>query len=377
MNKENIKRVLIAIDSFKESISSQEAADVIEKRLKIDNPDLLVEKVPIADGGEGTVASIIKSVGGRIIKTRVHDPLMRIIDAEYGILPDDKTAVIEMAQASGLTLLNQNERNPLWTNTFGTGQLIFDAAKKDCESILIGIGGSATNDGGQGLATALGIRFFDKDKKSIGCNNDELIKLYSIDVSKKLLSDKIKITILCDVQNQLLGANGATFVYGKQKGATPEMLQKMESNLKHYARIVEQTIGIELKNHFGMGAAGGIAFSLAAFFNARLVTGIDFINKTLKIEEKIQAADLIITGEGRLDDQSFFNKGPIGISRLAKKYNKKVIAVVGVEEASASLKNEYFDKVFSLVEEFNITSAESIKNAGFYLDLISDKLLNY
>lgn len=377
MNDKKINKILIAIDSFKESISSVEAAEVIAERLKLENSGLGIEKIPVADGGEGTVDAIINCVGGRILFTQVKDPLIRNINAKYGILPDNKTAVIEMAQASGLTLLKEEERNPLNATSFGTGELILDAVKNGCDHILLGLGGSATNDCGIGVASALGIEFFDEEGNLAGVDNNSLKNVYSSDTSKKKISDNIKITILCDVKNPLLGKNGATYIYGRQKGADEEMLKQLEENMLHYASKIENTQRCELIDITGMGAAGGIGFSLAAFFNARLTSGINFINEIIDLEEKIKSSDLVITGEGKLDDQSFNNKVPVGISLIAKKYNKPVIAITGIDKSSVEMKTKHFDKVFSLTDEFGISTEESIKRTRFYLTKITGKIINY
>jgi len=375
MINRNLNKIIIAVDSYKESLASQEAAEIIARRLRSENRNLEIEKIPVADGGEGTVDAIINCIGGRTLYVNVKNPLMRDISASYGILPDNKTAVIEIAQASGLTLLNKSERNPIKTTSFGTGEIILNAVKNGCNNILLGLGGSATNDCGIGAVSALGINFFDKSGNKVEANNKALKNVYSFDISKKKISDNIKITILCDVQNSLLGRNGATYVYGKQKGADKNMLKQMEENMVHYASVVENTQKCKLANIIGMGAAGGIGFSLAAFFNAQLVSGINFINKIIDIEGKIKSADLIITGEGKLDNQSFNNKLPVGISAISKKYNKPVIAVVGIDKSSDKMKNKYFDKVFSLTDEFEISKEESIKKAEFYLSEIMGKII--
>lgn len=374
MKNLKINKVLIAIDSFKGSISSAEAAEIIADGMKDENQDLVIEIIPVADGGEGTLETIINHTGGKFFSVEVNNPLMNKIEAEYGILPDNKTAVIEMARASGLTLIEKEKRNPLIATSFGTGELILDAVKRGCSHIILGIGGSATNDAGIGTASALGIQFFDVNGKRVGINNEALQNIHSIDASKKKIPDDIKFTILCDVQNPLLGEEGATFVYAKQKGADPEMLIQMEENIKHYALKVEDIYGQSLTKIDGIGAAGGIGCSLKAFFNARLLPGIDFMTEILDLEEKIKSSDLVITGEGKLDEQSFNNKVPVGISKIAKKHNKRVIGVTGIDEAENKIKIKHFDKVFSIVNTFGITPEESVKNVKFYLKEITKKI---
>ena len=300
-----MKRVLVAIDSFKGSISSKGAASAIEHGLRNIDGNIIVEKIPVADGGEGTVDSIVEYLNGEYVKVFVKDPLERNVQALYGIINDGKTAVIEMSAASGIGLLAKEEYNPLVATSFGTGQLIRDALDRGCRKIIIGIGGSVTNDAGVGMAMALGAKFLDKYGGDVGVQPKEFHRLHTIDLSGMIPEiNKAGITVLCDVNNPLLGKNGASYVYGPQKGAAPEVVKLLDEKLAHIADVTEVTLGKEFRNIPGAGAAGGMGFGLVAFLNAGLVSGINFLIKFLQLEDKIKNADLVITGEGKVDAQN-------------------------------------------------------------------------
>jgi glycerate kinase len=289
--------ILIAPDSFKDSLSAKAVADHISKGVARAMPETQITKIHLSDGGEGLLDALILPRGGKLIETKVKDPLSREIKAEYGILPDTKTAVVEMAKASGLELLKPNERNPLVTSTFGTGQLIKDALDKGCTKIIVGLGGSATNDGGLGMIKALGGRFLDEQGKAIGEGGEALDKLHHIDLSE--LDRRISrcdIIVACDVTNPLTGSNGASLVYGKQKDGTPEALTKLDNNLAHYANIIHKVFGKDYSSVEGTGAAGGTAMGLLAFLDAELKPGIELIMQELQLEKHIKQADLVITG---------------------------------------------------------------------------------
>jgi len=325
-----MKKIVIAPDSFKGTMNSVEICDIVERGIKNIFPDTQTVKVPIADGGEGTVDAFLEAVGGTRINIRVKDPLMRDIDSFYGILDDKKTAVIEMAAASGLPLLSDEEKNPLLTSTYGTGQLILDALEKGCSRIILGLGGSATNDGGVGMAAALGIKFLDEDNNEIPLNGGGLEYLHYIDVSgKDSRLEKCEIIAACDVDNPLYGPHGAAYVFSPQKGADDEMVKILDNNLKHYAEVIQSNFGITVQDIPGTGAAGGIGAALVAFLGAKLESGIKIVLDCVNFDNLILGADLIITGEGKIDGQSLRGKVPVGIAERALKQGVPVIAVVG------------------------------------------------
>ena len=365
-------RIVVAPDSFKGSLSSIQAANAIEKGIigaaQTCREPVEVIKVPIADGGEGTVEAIITANKGEIVKTRVLDPLGREIDSFFGILPDN-SAVIEMAAASGLNLLGDDERNPMKTTTYGTGQLIKEALDYGCKRIIIGIGGSATNDGGVGMAQALGVSFLDEEGNQIAFGGGELSKISKIDVS--LLDPRIKdtvITIASDVKNPLCGPNGASAVYGPQKGATPEMVETLDRNLKHLAKTIHEQLNIDILNVPGSGAAGGLGAGLMAFLGAKFCLGIKLVTELARLEEKIQRADLVVTGEGSTDYQTLFGKVPHGIADTAKKYSKPVICISGsLGKGYEQLYNEGIDAFFSIVNR-PMSLEEAMNNAEVLLE---------
>lgn len=349
-------KIIVAPDSFKGSLSSIQATNAIEKGIKkaAQNYKEPVEvvKVPMADGGEGTVEAIVSANGGKIIKTQVLDPLGRKIDSFFGVLPDN-TAVIEMAAASGLHLLSENERNPMKTTTYGTGQLIKKALDYGCKRIIIGIGGSATNDGGVGMCQALGIRFLDKEGNQIGFGGGELYKIDKIDTSllDRRINDTI-MTIASDVKNTLCGSKGASAVYGPQKGATPEMVEILDRNLKHFAAVVQKQFNIDILNIPGSGAAGGLGAALIGFLGAKFCMGIKLVTELVQLEEKIKNADMVITGEGSTDYQTLFGKVPLGIAKISKKYDKPVVCISGsLGEGYEALYLEGIDALFSIVNK--------------------------
>jgi glycerate 2-kinase len=323
-------KIVIAPDSYKGSLSSIEVANFMEQGVRKVVPEADVVKIPIADGGEGTVEAMIRAVGGTYREVEVIGPLGHPLTAKYGILTDQTTAVIEMAAASGLTLVPEEARNPLLTTTFGTGQLIRDALKQGCRKIIVGIGGSATNDGGVGMAQALGVRFLDASWQNIGLGGGSLGHLHSIDMSDlEPLIASCELIAASDVTNPLGGPNGASVVFGPQKGATPEMVELLDSNLLHFSRIIQSQLGIDISSVPGGGAAGGLGAGLMAFTNARIARGIDLILEAANFEETVRNADLVLTGEGRTDSQTAYGKTPVGVATLAKKHNKPVICISG------------------------------------------------
>lgn len=346
-------KVVIAADSFKGSLTAQEANGCIEKGFRKVFSNIEIVNVPMADGGEGTVQSLVDGTGGRIVRVKVKGPLMKEVEAFYGILGDGKTAVIEMAAASGLPLIKLEERNPLRSTTYGTGQLIKHALDSGCRELIIGIGGSATNDGGAGMLQALGVKLLDKEGLEIGFGGGELGRLNSIDLST--LDERIKycsIVAACDVDNPLCGPRGASFIFGPQKGADENMARMLDKYLFHYANIIERDLGVHIKDVPGAGAAGGLGGGLMAFLGAKLKPGVDIVIDATKLDEKLESADLAITGEGMIDYQTQFGKTPYGVAKIAKKYNVPVIAIAGgIGRDAEALYDKGFHSIFSLVDK--------------------------
>ncbi|KGM96603.1 glycerate kinase [Clostridium novyi A str. 4552] len=323
-------KFVLAPDSFKESMTAKEAAEAMERGIKKVIPDAECIKVPMADGGEGTVQSLVDATNGQIIEIEVTGPDCNKVKATYGILGDGKTAVIEMASASGIHLVKKDKRNPLYTTTYGTGELIKSALDREVKNILIGIGGSATNDGGAGMLEALGVKFYDKSGNELAFGGAALAELHKIDLSNFDLRIKnVNIEVACDVNNPLTGENGASYIFGPQKGATPEMVQKLDSALKNYAKVIREQLGCDVEKVPGSGAAGGLGAGLMAFLGADLKKGVELVIKYTKLEEKIKGADYVFTGEGSVDSQTIFGKTPFGVSTIAKKYDIPTIAFAG------------------------------------------------
>lgn len=340
-----IKKIVIACDSFKGCLNSEEVALAAADGVRRVHPECSVAKVAVADGGEGTAGILVKALGGRAVTAYVSDPLGRQITAEYGIAEMEtetgsedaigckvSTAIIEMAQASGLTLLAENERNPLDTSTFGTGEMILDALNKGCRRFLIGIGGSATNDGGTGMLEALGVRFLDKTGKVIkGCCGKTLSEIASIDDSN--LDAKAKestFVIACDVTTPFCGEDGATKIFAPQKGASIEDISILETGMASLNKIIREKKGIDLGKMEGTGAAGGIGGAFKAFLNARLMKGVDMVLDSIGFDDIVKDADLVITGEGRIDSQSSKGKLIYGVLSRAERFNVPVIAIGGI-----------------------------------------------
>lgn len=342
-------KFLLAPDSFKESMTAIEACEAMEGGIKRVNHQYECIHMPMADGGEGTVSSIIHARGGHIYSTEVIGPLGEKVHAEYGILKDGKTAVIEMASASGLHHVPIYKRNPMITTTYGVGQLIQACLDKQVEKIIIGVGGSATNDGGVGAIQALGGKFTDKDGQELSFGGGELGKLQKIDRSHiDPRIHEVVIEIASDVSNPLIGDNGAAAVFGQQKGASAEMIQQLDANLGHYSSIIEQQFGLNIAHIPGLGAAGGLSAGLMCFLHGQIKSGIDLVIEYTNIEKQIQLADIVFTGEGKMDAQTAYGKAPYGVSRLAKKYNKPVIAFVGKIDKDIDSLYDTIDAVFSI-----------------------------
>ncbi|MEW4307713.1 glycerate kinase [Rossellomorea marisflavi] len=342
-------KIVIAPDSFKESMTALEAAQSIEKGMKAVFQDAEYQLLPMADGGEGTVQSLVDATDGTIRERSVTGPLGETVQAFFGILGNGKTAVIEMAAASGLHLVEPAKRNPLLTTSRGTGELIRAALDEGVSHIIVGIGGSATNDGGVGMMQALGGKFLDEKGEEIGPGGGALSAIKSIDLS--LLDsrlDSVKLEVACDVTNPLTGSTGASEIFGPQKGATPEVVRTLDGNLAHLASI---TIGgSEVASIAGTGAAGGLGFALLAFLKAELNRGIDIVLKAVNFSDKVKDASLVITGEGRIDGQTIYGKTPIGVAKSAKVYDIPVIGIAGsLTEDSTVVYEHGIDALFSIV----------------------------
>ncbi len=373
-----MKKIVIAPDSFKGNLTSLEVAVCIEKGVRRVLPDVTCVKVPVADGGEGTVQSLIDAVGGKLVRKRVKGPAGQAVTAGYGWLPGKKTAVIEMAEASGLPLVEGRSKNPLKTTTYGTGQLMLDALERGAKKIIIGIGGSATNDGGVGMAQALGVRFLGTNGREIkmpGCGG-MLARIQSIDASG--LDPRIRTTeilVACDVENPLYGKKGAAHVFGPQKGATPKMVAVLDANLKHLGKLIRRDLRKNVVRMPGAGAAGGLGAGLFAFAGATLKSGVDIVLKTIELESYLKGADLVITGEGRVDFQTAFGKTPSGVAKAAKKQRVPVVAIGGALSDDAH--NVYahgIDGIASAAAK-DMSLDEALRDARPHLENVAERVI--
>ena len=359
-------KIVISIDSLKGSLSSIEAANAIKKGiLNVDNNAEIVI-MPLADGGEGTVDALVEGMNGEEQLISVTGPIGEKVTAKYGILKDTNTAIIEMAQASGLPLVPTELRNPLNTTTYGVGEIIKEAIEKGCRNFIVGIGGSATNDGGVGMLQALGFEFYDENDNLLGLGGKVLNQIRSIKVDNRLKElDECSFKIACDVNNPLYGENGAAYIYGPQKGATEEIVKELDKGLMNFAEVVKNDLGKDIANVAGVGAAGGLGFGFLAFLNSKLESGIKIILDEINLEDVVKDADIVITGEGRLDNQTAMGKAPIGVAKLAKKYGAKVIAIAGCTTKDAVKCNEEgIDAYFSIVNSsMTIEEAMDKENA--------------
>ena len=344
-------KIVIAPDSYKESLTAMEVATAIESGFQHVLPQAEYIKLPMADGGEGTVQSLVDATNGEIIHQSVTGPLGQPVDGFYGLLGDGKTAIIEMAAASGLHLVEPELRNPLLTTTYGTGELIRAVLDRGVEHIIVGIGGSATNDGGLGMAQALGIGMLDAAGNSLANGGGALADLASIDMSQldpRLAS--VRLEVACDVDNPLCGAKGASHVFGPQKGATPEMVEQLDSNLNHYAHMMKVLLGKDVTEMSGAGAAGGLGAALLGLLDAELRPGIEIVIDAVDLSEVLKDANLVITGEGRIDSQTIHGKTPIGVARCAKQYQLPVIGIAGCLSTDCDVVYEHgIDAVFAVV----------------------------
>ena len=339
-------KVVVAIDSFKGSLSSMEAGQAIAEGVKRVYPNADVMVRPLADGGEGTVEALVEGMGGIFVTKEVTGPLGEKVEAVYGIIEskDDlsKTAIIEMSAAAGITLVPEESRNPMNTTTYGVGELILDAIERGCRHFIVGIGGSATNDGGVGMLQALGYDFVTREGKAISYGGNglrELARIEDTNVHPTLKECTFKVA--CDVTNPLCGENGSSAIFGPQKGATPEMVQELDQLLLHYAELSKGIHSNADRFYPGTGAAGGMGFAFLTYTNATLESGIQIVLAETKLEDLITTADVVVTGEGRLDGQTALGKAPIGVASLAKKYQKKVLAFAGAVTPDAKECNQH------------------------------------
>ena len=365
-------KIVIAPDSFKESLSALEVAEEIETGFREVLPDAEYFKLPMADGGEGTVAAMVASTGGSLLEVDVTGPLSESVKACYGLSGDGKTAIIEMAAASGLCLVAANLRDPMKTTTYGTGELIKAALDVGARHLIIGIGGSATNDGGAGMLQALGVKLLDHDGLDIGVGGVNLELLNRIDMScidPRLKTCKIEAA--CDVNNPLTGPKGASHIFSPQKGASEEMVERLETNLSLYANLISRDLRVQVDSVPGAGAAGGMGAALLAFLGAKLRPGIEIVVEAVGLDAMVKDADLVITGEGRIDNQSIRGKTPIGVSAVAKRYGKPVIGIAGSLSSDVDIVHEYgIDAVFSVLNQVG-TLEEALTHAAANLRAVS------
>ncbi|CAM7484761.1 glycerate kinase [Citrobacter sedlakii] len=357
-------KIVIAPDSYKESLSALEVASAIEQGFREIWPDADYVKLPVADGGEGTVEAMVAATAGRIVDVEVMGPLGEPTQAFYGLSGDARSAFIEMAAASGLEQVPPHRRDPLKTTSWGTGELIRHALDAGVEHIIIGLGGSATNDGGAGMVQALGAKLLDARHADIAQGGAALETLDRIDISQ--LDPRLagcRIEVACDVTNPLTGKQGASAVFGPQKGATPEMIVRLDRALEHYAQLIARDLDVDVSTLAGGGAAGGMGAALYAFCGAQLRRGIEIVTDALHLDACVADADLVITGEGRIDSQTIHGKVPVGVANVAKRYNKPVIAIAGSLTADVGVVHEHgLEAVFSVIYCI-CTLDDALKNA--------------
>lgn len=358
-------KVVIAIDSLKGSLSSIEAGMAIKDGVLLAKPDAKVIVRPLADGGEGTTDALIEGMNGERIDLTVTGPMHTPVNAYYGYLKDTDTAVMEMASAAGITLVPADEKNPLLATSYGVGEMMNHALQKGCRNFIIGIGGSATNDGGIGMLKALGVHFLDENGLDAGEGAQALAKVARIDVSGlNPLLKECHIQVACDVNNPLCGENGSTYVYGPQKGVTETMKKQLDEAMAHFAQITSETLGNDYRNTPGAGAAGGLGFAFLSYLGASLTPGVQLILNAIGLEQELSDADVVVTGEGRLDFQTAMGKAPIGVAKLAKKHHAKVIAFAGsVTEEATACNKEGIDAFFPILRSI-CTLAEAMDPAN-------------
>ncbi len=346
-------KVVVAMDSFKGSMTSMGAGNAVKEGILRAIPQAEVVVKPLADGGEGTIDALMEGLGGKRIVLSVTGPMGKRTECSYGILEDGKTAVMEMAQAAGITLVAEAERNPLCATTYGVGEMIRDAVHKGCRHFIMGIGGSATNDGGVGMLTALGFCFLDEKGQPVKVGADILSRITAVNANGVLPELKeCEFCIACDVNNPLCGENGASFIYGPQKGVPLELCSKVDEDMRHYAEIAEAFSGKNCRETAGAGAAGGLGFAFLTFLNARLMPGAELILNTVCLEEELKTAQYVVTGEGRLDDQTMMGKAPTKVAKLAKQYGCKVLAFAGsVTRDAVKCNDAGIDAFFPIIRD--------------------------
>ncbi|EOL9023512.1 glycerate kinase [Cronobacter sakazakii] len=359
-----LKKIVIAPDSFKESLSAMDVAKAIEAGFREIYPQANYVCVPMADGGEGTVEAMVAATGGQIITTPVTAPLGNKVDGFFGLLGDGETAVVEMAAASGLHLVPTAQRDPRITTSYGTGELILAALERGVKAIIIGIGGSATNDGGAGMMQALGARFLDGEGRELAPGGAALARLERLDLSAldpRLA--QVSVTAACDVDNPLCGEKGASAVFGPQKGATPAMVTELDAALRRFGEQLEAATGKAIISVPGAGAAGGMGAALLGMLNAELRPGIEIVIESLGLAQAVRDADLVITGEGRLDSQSIHGKTPVGVARVAKQFQRPVVAIAGSLTPDYQIVHEHgIDAAFSVIDRI-VTLQEALDDA--------------
>ena len=351
-------KIVIAPQAFKGSLSALNVATAVQKGVRRIFPDAQILTCPVADGGDGTLETLVESSGGKIMETNVVDPTGKPIVAQWGAMGDGNTAVIEMARTSGLALLTLEERDPLNATTYGLGEIIVSALNKGFRKFIVGIGGSATNDAGAGMAQALGIRLMDREGRNLGFGGAALQNLSVIDTSsidQRVLESNFQIA--CDVNNPLTGPEGASAVYGPQKGATEENVRQLDSALGVFAEVTKRDLGKDISNLEGAGAAGGLGAGMIAFVEGHLRAGVDIVLDTVNLAEKLESADLVITGEGSIDFQTVYNKAPIGVARMAKARGIPTIGISGM-----------LGKNYQIVHNHGIDAALSIANGPISLE---------
>lgn len=368
-------KIVVAMDSLKESMTSQEAGYAVKEGICRVLPEAQVVVKPLADGGEGTATVLAEGLSGSMIETEVEGPYGERIHSVYGYLESNKTAIIEMAAAAGLScadsaIIQENKRNPMNASTYGVGEMILDALKKGCRNFIIGIGGSATNDGGLGMLTALGYRFLDKEGRQAPYQAKGLEKIASIDKKHVIRElEGCSFRVACDVNNPLCGKQGATYIYGPQKGVDEGMKDILDAALMHFADVTTEYTGRDFREYPGAGAAGGLGFALLSYLDAELSPGIELVMEAVGLENDIKEADLVITGEGRLDGQSMMGKAPLGVARLGKKYNKPVIALAGVIGEGVEKCNEMgIDAFFPILRRI-MTAEDAVKKENAAINM--------
>jgi glycerate kinase len=371
-------KIIVAPDSFKGSMTASVAAGAIIKGVYRAFPAAVVIRAPLSDGGEGLVSSLVDASGGKIVEAVVTGPLGEPVKAFWGLLSDGSTAVLEMAAASGLTLVQNKKRNPLISTTYGTGELIKLALDEGCRKIVLGLGGSATNDGGAGMAQALGAKLLDRNGNNLPFGGAALADLASIDtgsLDSRLAS--IEVLAACDVNNPLTGKTGASAVFGPQKGAQPAMVDQLDRALGRYAAVIKRDLGKSVEFVPGSGAAGGLGAGALAFLNASLVPGIDLVLDTIELEKELPGCSLVITGEGRFDMQSSFGKVPVGLARRAQKYNVPVIVIAGSVAANINgMQQEGITACFSIINE-PMTLEDAIAGGEYLLQMATFQLVSF